>query len=252
MENNVIPQWLLRSLAISVIVYIGIATINQLSTWCASPQIMHVSAEGKITAVPNIATVTIGVISEGVDAIAVKNLNNQQINRIIALLKNEKIDAHDIQTTTFSASPKYNYNNGQSNIIGYQATQSVTVKIRTLEQSRPTLEKILSDVVNNNNITIQGIDFNFSDTEKLKAAARKKAIVLAKEKANNISIEANLKLGKIVNVVFDSTNSTVNPISARAMLSASTMQAKSIQPQIEPGHQEIIENITLLFEVYKK
>lgn len=250
MENNILPQWMLKALGMLLIVFITIVILNQLRNFYAPPEIMRVTAEGKVIAIPDVATVRIGVTSEGTDPVAVKNQINQKMNQIIVFVKQQNISDRDIQTTEFYASPKYNYNNGQNTLIGYQSTQTVTVKVSGIDKSKATLEKILGDVIDRGANNIQGINFQFSDTEKLREIARKEAINNAISKAKQLSSDANLTLGKITNVI-EPTNDSINPM-PRALMSLNVAQSKSIEPNIEPGSQEVIENIGLLFEVYKK
>jgi len=63
--------------------------------------------------------------------------------------------------------------NGQNSIIGYQADQSITVKISDIDKSQDQLEKILDGAVNNGANEIQVL-FSVSPTRKIKATGQKK------------------------------------------------------------------------------
>ncbi len=186
------------------------------------------------------------MLTEGISAIDVKNKNNQKINQLIDFIKQQGVEKNNIQTTDFYASPKYNYTNGQSSIVGYQANQIITVKFFDINKSRFQLEKILDGAVNNGANQIQGIDFSFSNPENLKKQARKLAIESAKERAKEITTQANLRLGKVINILESGNYSSNQPSYSVAM---SSVREKSVAPDIQPGTQEIIENITLIFEV---
>lgn len=250
MDSNVLPQWMVKTVGILLIACMTVVFINQLRGFSRTPEIMRVSAEGKVTATPDMATIKIGVISDNIDAIAVKNQNNQKMNQVTNYIKKQGINSQDIQTSELYVVPKYNYTNGQNSIIGYQATQTVTVKIKHVDTSKAVLEKILSEVVNYGANNIQGMNFSFVNTKKLKETARIDAINNAKDKATQMAAAANLALGKIINVV-EGADDNAYP-TARAMMSFNAAQAKSVEPNIELGAEEITGNITLLFEVYKK
>lgn len=245
MENTFLPKWMLQTLGVLLIILIAVLILNQLGRMSGPPQIMSVSAEGKVTAVPDLATVTIGVASQGANPIDVKNKNNDKINQIIAFIKQQDIDSTDIQTTAFYASPLYNYANGQNTLTGYQAEQAVTVKVHGVDKSQDKLEKILDGAVTNGANEIQGVDFTFTDSDKLKQAARKQAIENAKNKAHELASEADLTLGRVVNVI-ESPSNFYRPMPLAANFG---VRAKSISPTIEPGNQEITESVTLVFEV---
>lgn len=245
MNDAFFPRWMMKTLGFLLIIFIFLLILNQWSAFHGTPQIMRVSAEGKVTAIPDLATIVIGVTSTGNNAIEVKNQNNQKINQIISFIKQEKIDPSDIKTSEFYAYPQYNYHDGQRTAAGYQADQMLTVKIKGIDKSREKLEKILDGAVNTGANKIQGVNFSFSDTDQLKQLARKKAISNAKIKAQELATDANLKLGKIINVLQTSNVSNPSPYPVMNF----SAEAKSIAPKIEIGNQEIIESITLVFLV---
>lgn len=247
MENKFFPKWMVQTLGVLLIIFIALLILTQIKIINGYPQKMQISAIGKVTAVPDLATVTLGVISQGTTPLEVKNSNNQKVNQIIHFIKQQNIDAGDIKTTGFYASPRYNYVNGQNNIIGYQADQTVTIRVKDINKSQTQLEKILDGAVNNGANQIQGITFGFLDPDKLKESARKLAIKNAKEKAYQLATEADLKLGKVLNVTEASTDSS-NPITMNTVNFAAKSQ--SVAPNIEPGNQEVIESVSLIFEVY--
>lgn len=248
MDSKLLPRWMIRTIAMLLIACMTMLLINQIRSFVRSPQVMHVSAEGQVTATPDTATIKIGVISEQTDSIAVKNQNNHKMNQVTDYLKKQGVNSQDIQTSELYISPKYHYTNGTNSIIGYQATQIVTVKIRKINTSKTMLEKLLSEVIHYGANNIQSIDLSFADTKQFKEAARINAINNANEKAKAIASAANLTLGKIINVIEGAEHT--NYPAARAMVAFNATQAKSVEPNIQLGSQEVTANITLLFEVY--
>jgi uncharacterized protein YggE len=247
MEKRLMPDWMVRALGLLLIIFLALLIVHTAHTLNGAPQTRRITATGKMTAVPDLATVTIGVETQGADTVDIKNKNNQKINQIIAFIKQQGIADKDIKTTGFYASPRYNYTNGQNNIIGYQANQTITVHVHDVNKSQTQLEKIIDGAVNNGANEIQGIGFNFADADKFRQEARKQAIEKAKEKAEELASEANLKLGRVVNII-ESSSDYVSP-GPMAMANYSSRN-KSVEPNIEPGSQDVIETISLIFEVY--
>lgn len=248
MDNYFLPKWMVYTLGVLLIIFLALLSIQQLHTLKAPPQTMSVSATGKATMVPDLATVVIGVVSEGATAIEVKDKNNQKINQMIAFIKQQGVDAKDIQTTAFYSSPKYNYTNGQNNIIGYEANQTVTIKIRAIDKSTAQLEKVIDGAVMSGANQVQGINFSFSDDNQISQTARKQAIELAKQKAKEIADDAGLKLGRIVNVITTESNGFApRPYAMAANVAG---RAQSTAPNIEPGSQEVTETVTVVFDVH--
>jgi uncharacterized protein YggE len=247
MDNN---KFCTRRTAQVLSILLGILLIllilNQLKTLRTPAQTMNISAVGRTTAIPDLATATIGVISQGATPSEVKNNNTQKMNAITDFLKKQDIEAKDIVTSTFYTSPRYNYTNGQNTIAGYQADQTVTVTFRNVDQSQAQIEKVLDGVITQGANQIQGVTFSFSNIDKLKQQAIKQAIEKAKDKAEQLTMDAGLTLGNIKNVI-ETANDYPMPV-------MTNFAAKAAMPgraaKIEPGSQEVTENITLVFEVY--
>ena len=121
----------------------------------------------------------------------------------------------------------------------------MTVKFHDIDKSSQQLEKTLGGVINNGANQIQGINFSFSDPEKLRKQARLQAIDKAKEKAKELTNQANLHLGNVINILESGDSSNQQPFP----VAMSFAKEKSAEPNIQPGTQDIIENITLVFEV---
>jgi uncharacterized protein YggE len=245
MDNNILPKWMLKTLGWLLIIFLALLIVTQVHHLQDNAQTIRVSASGKVTAVPDVATITIGVVSQGATPVEVKNTNNQKINGVIEFIKQQGINATEIKTTELNAAPLYNYAAGKNTITGYQANQTVTVTVNEIDKSREQLGKILNGVVEQGANEIQGVYFGFSDTDGLKQLARKKAIEKAKEKAQQLTADADIKLGKIINV--SDSNDAMSP-APFAMMNFSA-RAKSVAPNIEPGSQDVTENITLIFQV---
>lgn len=248
MERHLPARWIMQTLGILLIFFLFLAVLNQIKLLGSPPNVLRLTGEGKLLAVPDTASVRISVISEGPNIIEVKNTNNQKMNQVIDFIKSNHVKANDIKTSDYNTSPKYNYNNGQNNIIGYQATQTITIKLTGIDKSRNQLQTILGGVINNGANAIQGVDYSFTNIELLKESAIKLAIANAKENARTLTKEVGLRLGKPINIVI-SANEYIQPMVVGL---AQMAVAKSTNPTIEPGTQEIKENVTIEFEVFKK
>lgn len=240
-----LPKWVVKGTAILLMILIFLTIIKELQSIKAPIRILRVSAEGKVTVIPDYATVTLGVFSQANSAVEVKNQNNQKMNQVIAFIKQQGIDPQSIQTTDFYASPQYNYVNGQSTLSGYQASQTVTVKIDDVNKSRDVLNKILDGAVNQGANQVQSVNFGVTDSEKFQQQARIQAIDNARIKARELAEAAHLELGDIMNL--DLNNDRSYPVAMAAVNTEA--KVKSIGPNIQIGSQEVTETMTVLFSV---
>ncbi len=257
--NQFVPKWLTVTLGVLLVVFLALLVVDRGTTLRARisdyrPQnTISVSGEGKVTGRPDLATVSIGVLSQGKTAVEVKDENNRKLNAIIALLKDQGIPKEDITTTEFYFNPTQDWTGGKPVITGYQGNQAVTVKVRNVDKSQDQLEKVLDGGVNAGANQLQGVQLTFSDPDGLRQEARKLAIAKAKEKAQELAAEAGLKLGKVVSVS-ESGTPTFPPVpygygGADALRSSAGAAEKSVAPDIQTGTQEISEVMTVVFEL---
>ena len=67
------------------------------------------SAEGKIVAKPDVALITVSIVTQDVDANKVQADNNKKMTAVVNFLKNNGIKEDDIKTSAYSLNPQYDY-----------------------------------------------------------------------------------------------------------------------------------------------
>ncbi len=210
-----------------------------------SPREISVSGEGKAYVKPDIATVNLGVKTEGVKSTDVVDKNNKTVNAIIKAVKDLGVEEKDIKTTQYNLYPQYNYTELKGRIFtGYVLDQQITVKIRNFDKISDVLDKAAS----NGATTISDMQFTVDNPETARAEARQKAIDEARQKAQDIAKSSGLSLGKLVNISENYGGGYPQPMygigGAGAMDSA-----KSIAPQIQTGQQEVDVTVSLTYRV---
>lgn len=255
--ENVIPKWLVQGLGGLLIAFVAMLIVqkahdlNQAFSNTKPANTISVSGEGRVTATPDLATVMVGVLSQGTSAVDVKNQNNDKVNKITAFIKAQGIEDKDITTSQFSFYPNQDYTNGTPKITGYQGNQTVTVKVRGIDKSQDQLNKILDGVINNGANQINGVNLTVEKLSDLQNQAKKLAIDDAKSKARQLADQAGLKLGKVVSIS-ENSGGYPGPI-PYALNSATGMggggDAKAVAPDIQTGSQEIVETMNVVFEV---
>lgn len=258
-NNNLVPRPLVWIFGIFLIAFVGIyaaGKVYSLSQDVKNNQqpkkTISMTAEGKVTATPDLATVNLGVLTRGSSAADVQDQNSKKINQIVEYTKSLGIKKEDISTVNFNVYPQYNYDNGKNTIVGYEANQTVTVKVHGVDQSTDILGKLIDGATNNGANEVNGVSLSFNDPDNLRQQARKQAIDKAKEKAQELASQAGLKLGKVV-TISESSGGYPMPMnyasdSAMGMGGAGGVM-KTVAPTVEPGSQDITANMTLVFEL---
>lgn len=202
-----------------------------------------IAAEGKVTALPDIASVSVGVQTEQKNVSEAQSENTRKMNAIIAKLKDLGVAKEDIKTTNYSIYPLYDYPNGRQVARGYSVSQNVDVKIRKLD----SIGQVLAAVGELGANQVGGVTFTIDDPEELRQQARMKGLGAAKQKAQALAEAAGVRLGKVVGFSESVGGYYPPPIYAKALEAYGG--AGGPAPSIEQGSQEVIVNVSVSYEI---
>jgi uncharacterized protein len=202
---------------------------------------ISVSGHGEMQAVPDVATVSIGVNTQGATAAEALESNNKAMRTLFEMLKKAGIEARDISTSNFSVGPRYNYDNNTQppKIMGYDVTNMVNVTVRKVEDVGESLDLLVSSGSN----LINGVYFSVSKADTLLDDARIAAIADAKRKAELYARAAGVKLGNIVSI--NEASAAPPPIMYQGR--AKTTEANDVP--IAQGEQTLSTNVTVTYEL---
>lgn len=209
---------------------------------CTMPGVIHVTATANVDVVPDQASVSAGVQSDGKTAQEAMARNSELMRNVFATLAANGIAEKDISTTNLNLSPRYDYEqrtNGQPLLVGYRASNQITVVSRDLNSTGRLIDALLQAGLNN----INGISFIVSEPEPAQAQARAAAIEKAKIKARMMAQSANVRLGRLLSL---SEGSSAAPIVFNTM--ARSMSADSAPP-LAPGEREIGATVTMSYAI---
>jgi hypothetical protein len=186
------PAWLpLAVVVLAGAMYIGGKLVE---TRQENRVTISVMGEGRVTAVPDISELSFGVQTgrEATAQAAMQTLE-KHMSAIIAAVKKQGIEAKDIQTESLWLNPAFDWKDGEQIPRGYEATQSLRVKVRDLEKIGAVLSAATAAGANQ----VGGINFTIDDPEELRAEARAKAIENAQKKAGTLAGQLGKTLGDL-------------------------------------------------------
>jgi len=234
--------FILAALLVCGAIVLSIGIINfQLANPAGTHEFM-VSGQGKAFGKPDIATVMLGMNTQGSNSQDVVNRNNTIINSVTQAMKDLGIDQKDIQTTSYSLSPQYDYTDKGRVFKGYSLDQQLTIKIRDFSKISSVLDKATSLGVN----TIGDLQFTIDKPETVQAQARQDAIDQARQKAREMASQTGLHLGELISV--SENNATPQPIFYDRAVSGSG-GVPTVAPQIQTGQLEVDSTVTLTYRV---
>ena len=204
---------------------------------------ISLNGHGEVHMAPDMAIVTVGVISTAPTAREALTANTKSMEAIFAALKSAGIDARDMQTSNFMVNPRYDYgqNTGQApKLMGYDVSNNVTITIRKLDN----LGAVLDQVVTSGSNQVNGVVFQVSHPETATDEARKLAFADALRKAKVYASASGITLGNVLNVTEGVGYQPPVPMYAK------TMRAEaSADVPIAQGEQTISIDVNVSWEI---
>ncbi|WP_152064554.1 SIMPL domain-containing protein, partial [Mycobacterium tuberculosis] len=75
----------------------------------AEGTLLNISANAEATRVPDVATLSAGVVTQAADGNSAMRQNAQQMDKVLAAIKAAGIAERDVQTSGVSLNPQYRY-----------------------------------------------------------------------------------------------------------------------------------------------
>lgn len=158
----------------------------------AEPQGITVMTQGKASAEPDLAKITIGVQTRDSEAEVAARQNGDRMAGVMGALQDIGVAEEDIQTVDYSIRAEIDWDDDEQRVIGYVVNNSVLIKIREVDEVGDVLDAVTDAGANN----IFGIQFTFDDPSALREQARAEAMTEAKDKAEALAQLGGVGLGK--------------------------------------------------------
>lgn len=206
------------------------------------PSTLTLSVEGRVTRAPDIAEVSGGVVTTAPTASAAMSENATRMTAVVAAVRKAGIAERDIQTAGISLQPQYKYENNQPPVLtGYQATNTVNLRIRKIADTG----KLLDTLVNVGANQINGPNFRVEDSDAALDEARLAAVKTAKARADLYAKATGLRIKRIVTL---SESGGFQPGPQPMMMKMAARSADAAETQVVPGEVALTINLTAVFE----
>lgn len=219
---------------------------------------VDVGDEGKVTinssesveVTPDMAEIIYGITTEDEDASACQQKNTEALDKVLAFLKEQGYEDKSIKTTGFSLDPRYDWSGNSQKLIGYQMNTQVTVTDVPIDDVGGLLSKTVESGANE----IQNVTYFSSTYDQAYGEALKKAVELARGKAEAIAEADGRQLGKVLKVEEYNdgqygryASSGINQRSMKMMDTEAAAGAADMG--VMPGQMKVTANICVDFEL---
>lgn len=213
---------------------------------------LSVVGHGKVAAMPDVADINLGVVTEGNTAKDALRANSEAMATLHKLLKDRGVADKDVETTQLQVSPIYSQPNGAQpatrggefipKVVGYRVVNAVEVTAREVTKLGDLLDAVVGAGANQ----VNGIAFRVEKAEELMDLARKRAVADARRKAELLATETKVVLGPPRQIVEAGSSPPRQTYMGGPVYSA--MSPRSAPP-VAAGEQELSVSIQISYAI---
>jgi uncharacterized protein YggE len=212
----------------------------------APPATLTVTGQGRISRAPDMASVSVAIVSNDDNAAHALSENNRRYAALVAKLAANGIAATDIDSTSlssyFSARPTGPAANGGGQLFGFVVTRSVEVNVNAIAQTGTVVDAATSAGATQ----INGVSFGFRDRRAVERAALAAAVTDAQAQAQAIASAAHVQIVRILRI--GNEPAPVRGVLPMAMGMAKTAEAP-VPTTISPSDLSIESSISITFVI---
>lgn len=204
--------------------------------------VLDVTATGRVSRTPDLATITAGVVTQAPLAADALSENARRMDAVIKALKAAGLAARDLSTSNVALSPQYRYQDGKPPVVtGYQATNSVAIRFRDIARAGAVLDALVRAGANQ----IDGPNLSLSDPEAALDEARTQAIAKARARAELYAKAAGLSVARIVAINEAGENGGDRP-RPMPMMARAAVQSDA-ETVVLPGETDVSASVNVRF-----
>lgn len=198
--------------------------------------LLQVTGEGRMTAAPDMAVISLRVSREGATAAGVTAEMAAAARAVLAALGAQGVAERDVQTSALQLNPRWTRPaDGQApRIVGYEAATGFEVRIRDLDRFGAVLDAVISDGANG----FQGVRFALTDPRPMQDGARVAAFDDAMAKARLYAEASGMMVGDIRSI----REGTAGP---RPMAEGLSMRAMAADVPVAAGELDVVMHVSL-------
>lgn len=238
---------------LAVVVFIAVSIAQKDSYGNDNIQTIAVQGTGDAYAIQDTVELSFTVTKTAKDVKTAQNDMNETVSQIIKAVKDLGAEDKNIKTISYNVYPHYiqvggpcplnSYCPTQSKAEGFDASQTIEIKMRDLSKSGD----LVTAIGKFNPTNVSGLQFVVEDDQAVLREARQKAIADAKTKAKELAKDLGVRLGKIVS--FDEAGRGYPmPVYMKAE-SMGIGGDKGSAPTIPTGQNKVTSNVTIVYEI---
>lgn len=202
---------------------------------------LTLSAEGRSLRAPDLAEMSGGVVTAAPTASGAMTGNATRMTAVVAAIRRAGVAERDIQTAGISLQPQYRYDQNQPPVLtGYQASNTVTLRLRKLNE----VGRLLDTLVSVGASQLNGPNFRVENDAAALDEARLQAVATVRARAELYAKATGVRIKRILSIA-EQQGYEGRP---QPMLQMRAMKAEADTP-VAPGEVALSVTVTMSFEV---
>jgi uncharacterized protein YggE len=208
---------------------------------------ISVSGTGTVLVQPDMVQITISLNKTEKTTQLAQQEVSKMVRRVLAILKENKIEDKNISTALLRLKPEYDYKLSKRVLVGQRAEQIITFSIDDINTDDEKVSKIIDSLVQINGLELNRLSYDTRNNTEYSIKSRELAFWDASKKAAQYAELSNLKIVKVLNISEENTRQY--PLVSDSMFYRS--QGVGFAPDtstiLPPGEMEITTRVIMVF-----
>lgn len=207
-----------------------------------------VESTAAVTAVPDVAELSLSIYSEDKEAAACQEKNEEALSKTLEYLKSQGIEEGNIQTSGYNLSPRYHWTEDNGQVLnGYEMITQITVSGVPIGK----VGDLLGGTVASGTNSIDYVKYMCSDYDAVYEEALKQAVEQAWAKAEAMGEAGGFQVLEVKTISEYGENQAVRyarPNTASGAVEE-TLAADTASMSVEEGELEIKAHLSVSFKI---
>jgi len=221
--------------------------VQQPAPMPPGPPVLIASGNASVMAVPDQATVRLGIVRQAAVAQTAQEQANTAAQEILNAVQKAGVSANQIQTARLVLTPVYAPRAPESRdaprIVAYNATNTISIRLDNLSIVGAVIDAGLKAGANQ----LEGVVFGLRNDLPSRQQALRQAVEEARSKAQVMAEAARVRLGEVLEV----SEGGVSILDHEPVLAGRVMAA-AVAPPVSPGEIEVRASVTIRYRIAGK
>ena len=221
--------------------------VQQPAPMPPGPPVLIASGNASVMAVPDQATVRLGIVRQAAVAQTAQEQANTAAQEILNAVQKAGVSANQIQTARLVLTPVYAPRAPESRdaprIVAYNATNTISIRLDNLSIVGAVIDAGLKAGANQ----LEGVVFGLRNDLPSRQQALRQAVEEARSKAQVMAEAARVGLGEVLEV----SEGGVSILDHEPVLAGRVMAA-AVAPPVSPGEIEVRASVTIRYRIAGK